>query len=92
MSEEMKTAYRNGPGFYAAATSSKRPDLPPNTTRIYCARLEAYDLPLAGDAVDNIEFQLLFAQADGNPEIARALLLLGETIAANREQLQREIG
>lgn len=92
MSDLMKTAFQNGPGFYAADTSRNRADLPPNSMRIYCARLEAYDLPLAGDAVDNIEFQILFAQAEGNPEIARALLKLGEAIAANRKQLEREIG
>lgn len=86
----MKTAFQNGPGFYAAATSDKRRDLPRNTMRIYCARLEAYDLPLTDDAMDAVKWELLPAQAEGKPEIARALLLLADVLAANKAELERQ--
>jgi hypothetical protein len=84
----MTTAFQTGPGFYAADTSDHRRNLPPNTMRVYCARLEAYDLPLGDRDSRNTEFQILFAQAEGNPDVARALLLLGRTIEGNRQLLE----
>ncbi|MBE2178900.1 MAG: hypothetical protein IAE97_00305 [Chthoniobacterales bacterium] len=84
----MTTAFQTGPGFYAAETSKKCRSLVPGTMRVYCARMEAYDVP--ENDVDGLstEFHLLFAKAEGNPEIARAILLLGKCIEKNSKRLE----
>ena len=87
----MKTAYQTGPGMYAADTSGHARYLPDDTMRVYCARIEAYDLELRDKGSINTQFQVLFAQADDNPEVARALLKLADTINCNRGMLERMI-
>ena len=89
----MTTAFQTGPGFYAALTSDHCPSLPPNTMRVYCARLEAYDIPTNDPDDSGLEtrFQLLFHDADGKPEIARAILQLADSIEGNKESLLKEL-
>ena len=81
----MTSIIQTGPGFFAASTKKKE-----HVLRIYCARLEAYDLPLASDAMDNIQFEILFAKAEGQPEIATMLLELGRAIEGNKALLEQE--
>lgn len=89
----MTTAFQTGPGFYAALASDKYPELPPDTMRIYCVRMEAYDLKTNSTEEPGLEtnFKVLFHEADGKPEIARALLQLGSSITANQESLLKEL-
>lgn len=84
----MKTAFQTGPGFYAADTDKHDRTLAKDTMRIYCVRLEAYDL--ANDQVDlDTQFTVLFGMVDTDPRLAKALLKLGEGIKANEAELKR---
>jgi hypothetical protein len=85
----MTTAFQTGPGFYAAASRKADKSLPPGTVRIYCARLEAYDLPRAAEEHElKTEFKLLVAMAEEKPAIARALLQLHGALNANIDLLR----
>lgn len=87
----MKTAFSTGPGFFAADTSGHDRDLPPGVMRVYCARMEAYDLPIDASQEDlDTNFQVLFSQAEGNPEIAKAMLKLSGAIESNRKFLESQ--
>lgn len=88
----MKTVFGTGPGFFAAKTDRVSASVPPKTVRIYCARLEAYDIPAEDGAMDNLKFTLLPAMADKNPELAQALLDLAQVIGSNREFLTQTAG
>lgn len=89
----MTTAFQTGPGFYAAFTDAKNNRVPRWRMRLYHARLEAYDIPLGSDPLSEVtSFHLLVAQAQGNPEIAFALLELAKAIEANRAHLEAEAG
>jgi hypothetical protein len=86
----MTTAFQNGPGFYAARTSETNPRVQPGILRIYCARLEAYDIPAAAGMEDlETKFELLVAQAERDAEIARALLDLHESIGRNLDCIRK---
>ena len=92
----MNTAFATGPGMYAAMTLdtnnpiSRDESIPPGCARVYCARIEAYDLKAGVDDLDSVSFTLLPAMADGNPKLAKALLILGEVLQANKAQLTIE--
>jgi hypothetical protein len=87
----MKTAFSTGPGFYAAASSEYDDTVPPGVLRIFCARLEAYDGPKkSGTDFDATEFKLLPAMADGNPQVARALLQLHTVLTSNLKLIEAE--
>lgn len=89
----MTTVYQTGPGFYAANSTDCDPTVPEGMLRIYCVRLEAYDMPKAPEEIDaETTFEVLFAKSEKNPAIAKALLVLGDAIAANRELLKRDLG
>ena len=79
----MTTAFSTGPGFFAANTRKADRTILPNTLRVLCARIEAYDIP-EGDAIGlDTNFTVLFAMAEGRPDIARAMLSLGAAIKGN---------
>ena len=78
----MKTAFQNGPAMFAIRTIKSNP----KTVRVYCCRLEAYDLGPEDDT-DECSFQVLFAQAEENKEIAKALLDLKKAIECNEKFL-----
>jgi len=83
----MTTAFQTGPGFYAANTRAVDKAIPAGVMRVYCARIEAYDL--ADDQVDlDTQFSLLVAMAEGKPQIAKALLSLADSIGGNRKTLE----
>lgn len=84
----MTTAFQTGPGFFAAETSAYNKAIPPSSLRIYCARIEAYDLPEESADMDNIQFEILFAKAEKDPQIAHALLKLRDTINENEPLLR----
>lgn len=87
----MKTVFSTGPGFYAASTRKVDDTVPPDKIRMFIARVEAYDGPLAlGTDFDKTEFKLLPAMAEGKPEVARALLQLHSSLSANLELLKQE--
>ena len=85
----MTTAFSTGPGVYAGMTSGHDPSLPPNTPRVYCARIEAYDSPTTEDLTTT--FTLLPAMSEGRPDIAKALLALLEVLSSNREAILAQI-
>ena len=82
--------------MYAAMTlDTKNPisrddSIPQGCARVYCAMIEAYDLKAGVDDLDSVTFTLLPAMADGNPKLAKALLILGEVLQANKKQLTIE--
>lgn len=87
----MNTAFATGPGFYAANTRKVDDTVPEGRIRLYVARIEAYDGPLAhGTPFNQTEFKLLPAMADGNPAVARALLQLHASLTANLELIKAE--
>lgn len=89
----MKTAFQNGPGFFSASSHEHNPRVPAGMMRVYCVRLEAYDID-GNDPEDpglETSFEVLFAQAEGHPEIAHMLLHLSKSIEANRELLEHEL-
>jgi hypothetical protein len=49
--------------------------------------MEAYDLPAGDDALNDVEFLILFAMAENNPQIAQALLTLRDSINGNEAAL-----
>lgn len=89
----MNTAFQTGPGFYAAQSAKVDQSIPPGIVRIYCARLEAYDLPCHGDdpALDTT-FEILAAKVEKDPRLARALLLLADHVKGNRELIEEIAG
>lgn len=85
----MKTAFQTGPGFYAADTCKSNKDVAAGDLRIYCIRMEAYDITGSPEDPGNeIKFELVFAKAEHDPRIAMALLKLGKAIEANKETLE----
>lgn len=84
----METVFATGPGFYCAQDSKHRESVPDGMMRFYCARLEAYDVRLGDASSMELSWTILFAMAEDNPEIARALLDLGKGIEANRANLE----
>lgn len=85
----MKTAFQTGPGFFCGFTHKFNRRVDPGQLRLYLARLEAYDFPLqVFSGEDQTQFQVLASMAEGNPELAHALLQLGEHINGNRELLE----
>lgn len=87
----MTTAFQTGPGFYAANTNVVDPSLPPGVVRFFCVRLEAYDV--ADDPDDEeIAFEIIFAKAEKNPQIAKALLDLARSIQMNEANLKEIAG
>lgn len=86
----MKTAFQTGPGFFAANDCRHEPAVPPGVMRVYCARLEAYDIEPEKNQDDaETSFELLVAKAEGNPELARVLLRLKEALIGNSPLLER---
>jgi hypothetical protein len=84
----MTTAFQTGPGFYAAESNKNNPRIPPGVVRIYCARIEAYDLPDDDDLADSISFTLLVALSETDPRIGRALQQLMSSLDGNRSTLE----
>lgn len=86
----MTTAYQTGPGFYAANTKECDPTVPEGCVRIYCVRLEAYDLERKPDEEGlDVSFEIIFAKAEKDRRLATALLALGRAIEGNRAKLER---
>lgn len=85
----MKTVLQTGPGFYAANTSQVDAKIPPGVLRVYCARVEAYDMEKTDPAMDDIQFELLVAKAEKDPELAKALLQLVKSLSGNIPLLER---
>lgn len=83
----MKTVYSTGPGFYAADTTEGDPTVPPNVLRVYCVRMESYDLDCKTDL--SLSFHLIFAKAEEDKRIAKSLLSLRDAINANETILKR---
>ena len=83
----MKTALSTGPGFFAADSSDHNPKVKKGKVRIYCAKIEVYDID-DSEADNNTVFEILFAKAEKDPLVAEALLKLGGTIQANEENLK----
>ena len=87
----MKTAFATGPGFFSARSHNVDPAIPPGVMRFHLARIEAYDGPIKGDeTLDQTKFTILAALCDGKPEVARAMLELGDHINANRALIEAE--
>lgn len=87
----MTTVFKNGPGFYAGATIKTNRRVKDGVMRLYLARLEAVDLPPEHAETDNAtEFEVLFAQAENNPEVAHAMVQLHAALSANLGMLQAE--
>lgn len=86
----MNTAFQTGPGFFAVVTHDHDPTIPEGKMRVYCARLEAYDLPIQGSDPDPT-FELLVAKSEDDKRVAKALLLLEENIKANRGQIGKNL-
>lgn len=85
----MNTAFQTGPGFFAAQTAKVDRTIPLGIIRIYCARLEAYDLPHHGDDPGlETTFEILAAKVEKDPRLARALLLLADHVNGNRELIE----
>ncbi len=83
----MKTVFKTGPGFFAAYTKEGDPSIANGKMQIYLASIEVVELdstPLDNDT----HFTLLVAMAEGRPDIAKAILMLGSAIEQNREILQ----
>ena len=83
----MKSVFQTGPGFFAADSNKVLPELEDGVLRIYCARIEAYDIE-DQESDREMSFKVLFAMCEDNPELARALLKLGDAIGANEEVLK----
>ncbi len=81
----MKTIIATGPGFYAA-DSDKMPSVPKGKLRVYCARIEVYELDETQGDLDT-SFELLVAKAEKQPGLANALLKLADSLEANRQEL-----
>lgn len=88
----MNTVFNTGPGFFAALSRKVDPSIAPGTLRVLCARIEAYDIPQGDLDGENCTFTLLFAMAEGRPDVAKALLQLGKAIAANDAPLKQMAG
>lgn len=87
----MKTAFATGPGFFAARSRKVDPAVPPGMMRFLVARIEAYDGPVAHDsALGETSFTILAALCEGKPEVARAMLELGDHIHSNRAMIEAE--
>lgn len=84
----MKTAFQTGPGLYAANTNKVDRTIPKDVLRVYLIRMEAYDLTAGDDSMNNVQFQILFAMAENNPQIAQALLTLRDSINGNEATLR----
>ena len=87
----METAFKNGPGMYALFTNGHNKRVPENKARVYCIRLEAYDLDANYSGDDTAKFEVLFFQAENKPEIAFALLQLADAINSNSEELKKNL-
>jgi hypothetical protein len=87
----MNTVFQTGPGFFAANTNEGDSAVPKGRIRILCARLEAYDLEIKNESdMDDIKFEVLFAKAEGKPQLAKAMLALADAINGNRAMLEAE--
>ena len=88
----MTTAFQTGPGFYAANSKKSDQSIPAGKLRIYCARIEAYDMDLTDDEEPALDtsFELLVAKSQGNPQIAKALLQLHKSLGGSLEVLKAE--
>ena len=86
----MKTVFSLGPGWFWSEVPAKGSKMPRGRMRIHCARLESYDLDEKESGDMDTTFQLLVAQAEGNPSIARVLLKLHESLGKNLEQLKQQ--
>lgn len=87
----MKTAFATGPGFFSARSNKVDASIPPGVMRFQVARIEAYDGPITHDeGLDKTSFTILAALCDGKPEVARAMLELGDHIQANRAMIEAE--
>lgn len=63
----MTTAFQTGPGFFAADSSDCDKTLPKDMMRFYCARIEAYDIPVSGDDPGhNTTFEILAAKGEND--------------------------
>lgn len=75
--------------MYAAMSKAGDKTVPKDKIHVFCIRTECYELD-SSDADSETTFQVLFAQCEGNPKLARALLTLAETIKVN-ERLLKDI-
>lgn len=74
-----------------ALTDETNKTIPRGKMRIYCVRLEAYDLAMGETRDLETKFEVLFAQCEGKPEIAQMLLQLGESIESNRREIEKNL-
>ncbi len=88
----MNTVFSTGPGFFAALSRKVDRSIAPGTLRVLCARIEAYDIPKGDLDGENTTFTVLFAMAEGRPDVAKALLSLGDAITANAAMLKQVAG
>jgi hypothetical protein len=84
----MTTAFQTGPGLFAADSASHDTAIAAGKIRVYCVRVEAYDLDQREQSDLDMEFEILFAKAEKNPQIAKALLKLKEAISLNEPLLK----
>lgn len=85
----MNTAFATGPGFFMANTNRVEPSLADGVMRVYCVRIEAYDL---GKSQLDLEtrFTVFAALAENNPVVARALLSLGKAVEQNKSYIEEQ--
>jgi hypothetical protein len=86
----MNTAFKTGPGLYAAYTNEKNKTVPPDKIRLYLAEVQAVDIHKHEGAMDDVKFMLLPAMAENKPEVARALINLYQTLGQNMAFLKAE--
>ena len=84
----LSTVFKTGPGLFCVNSKAAEAAVPDGTVRIYMASIEAYDMPKGDKDCENLHFTLLVAMAEGNPQLARALLTLSAAIEQNRKRLQ----
>jgi len=91
MSNPLETVFSTGSGLYAANSIVNDKSIAPGKIRLLFARIDVYDIEAkTGTEFDEMSFMLLAALAQGRPDIARALITLHETLAANLPLLKHE--
>lgn len=84
----MTTIFQTGPGFFSAVTNDKDRSVPVGKMRIYCARIEAYDLDQEERMDMDTNVTILFSMAEKDPKVALVPLRLGDAIGRNRKNLE----
>lgn len=81
----MTTVFSTGPGYYAIDSAKSIPELGRTGARVYCLRLEAYDIDTQDD---QLVFELFVCKAEKNKKVAVGLLKLLQSLQGNQKALE----